>query len=101
MGTRLSLPVHVAGGEVRPEGSWQGRWADTHSQPVPDSVWRLVEYVVARGPVKGILVERDQNYPPFSELLDELRTARQILGAAAPVSFASHAVSARPAVAER
>ena len=40
------------------------------------------EQVVAAAPVKGILLERDQNYPPMAEMLAELRIARQILAAA-------------------
>ncbi|MHB8573790.1 MAG: MbnB/TglH/ChrH family RiPP precursor modification enzyme [Dehalococcoidia bacterium] len=72
--------IHVSGGEQRLGGDWDGKWADTHSQPVPDGVWRMVEWVVAQVPVRGILLERDQNYPPMAELLAELRIARQILG---------------------
>jgi hypothetical protein len=74
--------IHVAGGEKRAGGRWDGRWVDTHSQPVPDAVWRLVEWVVAAAPVKGILLERDQNYPQFGEIVAELRIARQILAGA-------------------
>jgi uncharacterized protein len=77
--------IHVAGGEKRIGGRWDGRWADTHSQPVPDAVWRMVEFVVARAPVKGILLERDQNYPPMSDLLAEVEIARRILGSAESV----------------
>lgn len=71
--------IHVSGGEKRVGGRWDGKWADTHSQPVPDAVWRIVELIVAEVPIKGILLERDQNYPPMSEMLAELRIARQIL----------------------
>ncbi len=74
-----TVEVHIAGGEIRPSGDWAGRWADTHSQPVPDEAWRMLEYVVARGPVKAVLLERDQNYPPMDDLLAELAIARRIL----------------------
>lgn len=74
--------IHVAGGEKRIGGLWDGRWADTHSQPVPDVVWRMVEFVVAQAPVKGILLERDQNYPPISDMIAELEVARHILAGA-------------------
>ncbi len=74
-----TVEIHVAGSEKRMYGGWSGKWIDTHSQPVPDEVWRLVEYVVARAPVKAVLLERDQNYPPMSDLLEELRIAREIL----------------------
>jgi uncharacterized protein (UPF0276 family) len=74
-----TVEIHVAGGEQRREGAWAGKWADTHSQPVPDEVWRMVEFVVERGPVKAVLLERDQNYPPIEDLVAELRIARGIL----------------------
>ena len=73
------IEIHVAGGQTLASGPWKGKWADTHSQPVPDAVWKLVEYVVKRAPVKGVLLERDQNYPPMRDLLTELRIAREIL----------------------
>jgi uncharacterized protein (UPF0276 family) len=74
--------LHVSGGEKRVGGRWDGKWVDTHSQPVPDGIWQLVEWVVAQTPVKGILLERDQNYPPIEDMLAELRIARQILARA-------------------
>jgi uncharacterized protein (UPF0276 family) len=74
-----AVQLHVAGGELRTAGSWAGKWSDTHSQPVPDEVWRMVEYVVARGPVKAILLERDQNYPPIEDLVAEVQIARSLL----------------------
>ena len=40
-------------------------------------MWALIETVVARAPVKGIVLERDENLPPFSELLPELDRARK------------------------
>lgn len=74
-----TVEIHVAGGELRTSGNWRGKWFDSHSQPVPDAVWRLVEWVVARAPVKAIVLEREANYPPLRDILDELRIARRIL----------------------
>jgi uncharacterized protein (UPF0276 family) len=62
-------------------GLWAGRWADTHSQSVPDEVWRMLEYVLPRAPIKAVVLERDQRPPPIEDLLDELRVARGILRA--------------------
>lgn len=51
---------------------------DTHDQPVPSGVWALFSHVYPRlGPVAA-MIERDDDYPPLSELLDELNTARTI-----------------------
>jgi uncharacterized protein len=74
-----AVQIHVAGGELLTEGLWAGRWGDTHSQPVPDDVWRMLEYILDRAPVKAVLLERDQRLPPFEELLSELDVARAIL----------------------
>jgi uncharacterized protein (UPF0276 family) len=74
-----AVEIHIAGGEQVTTGPRAGEWSDTHSRPVPDAVWRMLEYVLARAPVKGILLERDQDYPPFADLLDELQIARNLM----------------------
>jgi uncharacterized protein (UPF0276 family) len=78
-----AVEIHVAGGEIMTSGFWAGRWADTHSQPVPDEVWRMLEFILPRAPVKAVILERDQRPPPIEALLAELRIARSILGAQA------------------
>jgi uncharacterized protein len=51
---------------------------DTHDQPVCDEVWALYAKACARfGPV-STMIERDDNFPPFAELLAELDRARSI-----------------------
>lgn len=51
---------------------------DTHDHPVVDEVWSLFEYAAKRfGPV-STMIERDDNIPPLTELLDELAHARRI-----------------------
>ncbi len=75
-----AVEIHVAGGEQSTRGPRAGEWSDTHSRPVPEAVWRMLEYVLTRAPVKAVLLERDQDYPPMTDLLDELRIARQLLG---------------------
>ena len=61
-------------------GHWHnGVLIDSHSQPTPTEVWQLMAEVVDRFPVKGIVLERDENFPPFGELVAELQQARQIL----------------------
>ncbi len=86
-----TVEIHVAGGEQQATGDRAGRWIDTHSQPVPDADWRMVEYVVARAPVKAITLERDQRYPPMEDIVAELDIARGILASAPPNVY-----SARP-----
>jgi uncharacterized protein len=89
-----TIEIHVAGGEQAMSGPHRGEWADTHSRPVPDEVWRMVEYVVARGPVKAVLLERDQDFPPIEDLLAELRIARQLLRATPSESVAGDTAAA-------
>lgn len=60
-------------------GHWSnGVMVDSHSQATSEEVWTLLEDVVARAPVKGMVLERDQNIPPFQQLTDELQRARDI-----------------------
>lgn len=66
--------LHLAGG-VR-DGD---RWIDAHNQPVHEEVFELTEYIAARSPVKGILLERDDNFPAsFMEIADDLARMRAI-----------------------
>ena len=51
---------------------------DTHDHPVVDPVWQLYEEALKRfGPV-STMIERDDHFPPFNELLQELDQARAI-----------------------
>jgi uncharacterized protein (UPF0276 family) len=60
-------------------GHWHdGVLIDSHSQATPTQVWQLMDEVVAQIPVKGIVLERDENLPPFTEIVGELQTAREI-----------------------
>lgn len=55
-----------------------GYLIDTHDQPIRAEVWALYEAALRHfGPVSA-MIERDDNYPPFDELLAELATARRI-----------------------
>ncbi|WP_455209821.1 MNIO family bufferin maturase [Kaarinaea lacus] len=51
---------------------------DTHDHPVVDLVWQLYEEALKRfGPV-STMIERDDRFPPFNELMQELEQARAI-----------------------
>ena len=68
------VELHFAGGH------WQdGVLIDSHSQPAPPEVWTLMEEVIAKAPVRGIVLERDENLPAFSELASEVERARSLL----------------------
>ncbi len=51
---------------------------DTHDQPICDEVWSLYEHARRRFGDVSAMIERDDNFPPFAELLDELQRMRDI-----------------------
>ncbi len=69
--------VHLAGGTVS-----GGQYVDSHTRPVPEESWALLEWLVPRAPVRALIIERDDDLPPFEELLAEVRRAQGILDAA-------------------
>jgi len=69
--------VHLAGHSQGPS-----LLIDSHDSPVCSGVWHLYAKAIERlGPV-ATMIERDDEIPPLSELLDELAIARA-LGASA------------------
>ncbi len=63
--------VHVAGGL---EGD--GVYHDTHTRAVPPGVLQLLEELCARTVPPGVLLERDDDFPPDSEIAAELDRIR-------------------------
>lgn len=68
------VEVHLAGGVVR-----EGEYADTHTRPVPEESWNLLEWLAPRAEIRAVIIERDDNLPPFGDLLAEVRRAGKIL----------------------
>ncbi|MGW8763094.1 multinuclear nonheme iron-dependent oxidase [Streptomyces sp. NPDC055815] len=70
--------VHVAGGVER-----DGVWHDTHAHPVPESVLDILSDLTSRVSPPGVLLERDDDFPPEEELaaeLDAIRTTVTAVG---------------------
>ncbi|HEV7808347.1 MAG TPA: DUF692 domain-containing protein [Solirubrobacteraceae bacterium] len=69
---RFPLPriayVHVGGGEHRGDGMYH----DTHAHPVVPGVLALVEELFALVDAPGVLLERDDGFPPEDELMREV-----------------------------
>jgi uncharacterized protein (UPF0276 family) len=65
------VQLHVAG-----HSQAQGYLADTHSAPVSDEVWALLEQAVRLGARAPLLVEWDADIPEFPELERELTKAQ-------------------------
>ncbi len=75
---------------IRPEYVWQHHLAghtysyagkiiiDTHDMPVREEVWDLYAYAVKRFGKVSTMIERDDNIPELSVLIDELNYAKKV-----------------------
>lgn len=66
--------VHIAGHKVEAEDLR----VDTHAAPIIDPVYDLLREAFRTFGVMPTLLERDFNFPPLSELLDETQQIRRI-----------------------
>lgn len=57
---------------------------DTHGSAVIEPVFQLLKFVLERTDVKAVMIERDQNFPEFSELIGELSSIRKIAAEVQP-----------------
>ncbi|TFI31310.1 DUF692 domain-containing protein [Streptomyces sp. 4R-3d] len=71
--------VHVAGGIER-----DGVWHDTHAHPVSEPVLAVLAELRSRVSPPGVLLERDDNFPPPAELSAELTAIRETLRTPGP-----------------
>ncbi|MGW2839265.1 DUF692 domain-containing protein [Streptomyces sp. NPDC001493] len=69
--------VHVAGGVEK-----DGVWHDTHAHPVTAPVLDVLSELRSRVDPPGVLLERDDDFPPAEELAGELTMIRGTLEAA-------------------
>ena len=54
------------------------RLIDAHDSKTEDEIWNVFREVCRRCDIKGAVLERDGNFPPFTEILEELKTAREL-----------------------
>ncbi|MEU8566766.1 DUF692 family multinuclear iron-containing protein [Streptomyces pathocidini] len=66
--------VHVAGGVEK-----DGVWHDSHAHPVTQPVLDVLAELRARVAPPGVLLERDEDFPPAAELAAELSAIRAVL----------------------
>ncbi len=66
--------VHLAG-----HSDYGDYCIDTHDHDVPAEVWALYESAIRRFGAVSTMIERDDEFPPLSELLGELELARAAL----------------------
>ncbi|MFI6079503.1 DUF692 family multinuclear iron-containing protein [Streptomyces sp. NPDC051217] len=81
--------VHVAGGVER-----DGVWHDTHAHPVSAPVLAVLAELRSRISPPGVLLERDDNFPPPAELAAELVTIRTTLRGPGPTAVRGKGVAA-------
>ncbi|OKJ75254.1 DUF692 domain-containing protein [Streptomyces sp. CB02460] len=89
--------VHVAGGVEK-----DGVWHDTHAHPVTAPVLDVLAELRSRVDPPGVLLERDEAFPPAGELAGELDAIRGVLekGGGASAAWAAREVPSAPPVAE-
>ena len=74
MPLEATVQIHIAGHTLRQDGLR----IDTHAEPIIEDVYSLLRRALPRtGPVP-ILLERDDRFPPLSELLEEVEAIRRI-----------------------
>jgi hypothetical protein len=56
----------------------ENRLIDAHANRTENEIWEVFREVCRRANVKGAILERDENFPPFEEIITELQTGRQI-----------------------
>ncbi|MFF1910678.1 DUF692 domain-containing protein [Streptomyces sp. NPDC058239] len=78
--------VHVAGGVEK-----DGVWHDTHAHPVTEPVLDVLSELRSRVDPPGVLLERDDDFPPAEELTGELITIRATLDRAAALGAGASA----------
>ena len=66
--------VHVAGGILR-----DGIWHDTHAHPISQQILDILAALAERIPLPGVMLERDDAYPPDTELAAEIAAIRKVL----------------------
>jgi hypothetical protein len=72
--------VHVAGGVEH-----DGVWHDSHAHPVTEPVLQVLRELCARVSPPGVLLERDEDFPPIAELAAELDAIGRVVDGAREV----------------
>lgn len=62
----------------------RGRWIDSHARPTPPAIFALMAEIARTTQLRGVVLERDENLPHFSEIVEELAAARKAWAQGAP-----------------
>jgi uncharacterized protein len=66
--------IHIAGHK-----KYKELLLDSHDSPLSEEVWKLLRFVAKKAPIKGVLLEQDENLENFDLLLDQIDQARHIM----------------------
>ena len=66
--------LHLAGGFLTEEGKWE----DSHSEPVMEPVWELYEEILRRTQAEIVILERDSKLQPFDQVVTDVDRAREL-----------------------
>jgi hypothetical protein len=77
----LVQEIHLAGHDETADANGQPMLIDAHGSPVAGDVWSLYAHVIAKTGPLPTLIERDNNVPPFAELLAEAKRADSMAAA--------------------
>lgn len=69
--------IHLAGGYFDKDHFLE----DSHSSPVPQPVWEMLEWLCQRHLPPAVIVERTSDYPGVNEIMTEVKRARKIMNA--------------------
>lgn len=76
--------IHLAGHRPDPDPA-SGLLIDSHDAPVADPVWLLYQRLIDRVGPRPTLIERDDDIPPFAELMLERDRAHHLLEQRMPI----------------
>lgn len=71
-GDRVQM-LHVAGGHFH-----GGEWLDSHSQPVQEEVFQLLDETLKRTAARAIILERDALPEEFGSVLEDVQRSKEI-----------------------
>lgn len=71
--------IHLAGFARERDANGDPLLIDSHGSPVAQAVWRLYEYALDRIGPTPTLIERDNDIPPFDELVVECARAEHLI----------------------
>jgi len=81
------VQLHVVGYSYQ-----DGQWHDLHQQAIQQDLWALIREVLEYAPVQAVILERDDNFPPASELAAELKALKQA-ASEAQITRSAHAAN--------